>query len=117
MYEFSLTDSVNKLIQDMCRQAGWTKVRRVMVKAGGLRKINPELMAFIFAAMAQGTPAEGAAFSVMMMPVTLWCFSCGKVSTCDEPEMICPLCGSSNVHVLSGNEFAIEALEVEINHD
>lgn len=117
MYEFSLTDSVNKLIQDMCRQAGWTKVRRVMVKAGGLRKVNPELMAFIFAAMAQGTPAEGAAFSVMIMPVTLVCFSCGKVSTCDEPEMICPLCGSSNVHVLSGNEFAIEALEVEINHD
>ena len=117
MYEFSLTDSVNNTIQDLCRQAGWTKVRRVMVKAGGLRKLNPELMAFIFAAIAKGTPAEGAVFSVMIMPVTLLCFSCGKVSSTDEPEKVCPLCGSSNVYVLSGNEFSIEALEVEINHD
>ena len=115
MYEFTLTNSVNDALQRLCRQTGWKKVSRVMIKIGGMRKVNPELMAFIFAAVSKDTPAEGALLSVMLLPITIRCHSCGKISTREDSAFSCPLCGSENVQVLSGLELSIEALEVESN--
>lgn len=115
MYEFALTNSVNNAIQKLCFETGWSKVYRVMVKVGGMRKVNPELMSFIFSALSKDTPAEGAILSVMIMPVTLYCYSCGRTGYREDTEFMCPSCGSRNVSLLSGLELAIEVLEVEGN--
>lgn len=113
LYEFSLTHSVNDAVQNLCRRSGWRKVRRILLKIGGMRKVNPELMSFIFAALSKDTPAEGAILSVMMLPVTVRCFSCGRTGTREDSEFMCPSCGSRNVELISGLELAIEVLEVE----
>ncbi len=113
MYEFSLTNSVNNVVQNLCIKTGWKKVNRIMVKIGNMRQINPELMAFIFAAMSKDTPAEGANLSVMILPVTIHCYACGRTGTREDNQFMCPYCGSRNVQLLSGLEFNIEALEVE----
>ena len=120
MYEFTLTNTVNDALQRLCREEGWAKINRVMLRVGGAREINPELMAFIFAAVSKDTPAEGAILSVMFIPVTVKCRSCGKVSVRDNAELSCPACGSKDVKILSGLELNIETLEVEssnLNHD
>ena len=113
MYEFSLTNSVARAVLNLCRETGCTKVRRVMVKIGGMRPVNPELMSFIFTAMAKDTPAEGAVLSVLMIPVTFYCYACGRTNTREDTQFQCPSCGSRNVQLLSGLEFNIEVLEVE----
>ncbi|MBQ7196730.1 MAG: hydrogenase maturation nickel metallochaperone HypA [Synergistaceae bacterium] len=113
MYEFSLTHSITRTLLKLCREAGWSKVRRVMIKIGGMRKINPELMSFIFTAMVKGTPAEDAVMSVLMIPVTIHCYACGRTNTREDTQFLCPACGSRNVQLLSGLEFNIEVLEVE----
>ncbi len=120
MFEFTLTNSLNDALQRLCRLTGWKKVTRVMIRVGGVRKINPEVMSFIFAAASKDTPAEGALLSVMILPVTVKCLSCGKISVSEDSEFACPLCGSKNVQILSGLELNIEALEVEndtLNYD
>ena len=117
MYEFALTNTLNNAVQNLCRQAGWKKIRRVMIKVGGMRKINPELMAFIFSAVSKDTPAEGALLSIMIMPVTLHCYSCGRRNYREDTEFMCPSCGSRNVTLITGLEFALEALEVEGYHE
>ena len=113
MFEFTLTNSVNDAIQRLCRQTGWKKIRRVMIRIGGARTVNPELMAFIFSAVSKDTPAEGALLSVMLLPVTVKCNSCGKISTREDADITCPICSSSNVQIISGLELNIEALEVD----
>jgi len=115
VYEFSLTNSVARTVLKLCQDSGWKKVRRIMVKVGGLRRINPELMSFIFTAMSKGTPAEGAVLSVLMIPVTFYCCDCGRTNTREDTQFLCPSCGSRNVQLLSGLEFNIEVLEVEAN--
>ena len=97
----------------LCQDTGWKKIRRLMVKVGGMRPINPELMSFIFAAMSKGTPAEGAVMSVLMIPVTIYCYNCGRTNTREDTQFLCPSCGSRNVQLLSGLEFNIEVIEVE----
>lgn len=113
MYEFSLANSVARTVVKLCQDMGWKKIRRLMVKVGGMRQINPELMSFIFTAMSRGTPAEGAVMSVLMVPVTVYCYVCGRTGTREDTQFLCPYCGSRNVQLLSGLEFNIEVLEVE----
>ena len=114
MYEFSLTNSIARTILAICRQIGLSKVRRVMVKVGAMRKINPELMSFIFTSAVKNTPAEGAIMTVMVVPVTIHCYSCGRTNTREDTQFLCPSCGSRNVQLLSGLEFNLEVLEAEI---
>ncbi|MBR1673174.1 MAG: hydrogenase maturation nickel metallochaperone HypA [Fretibacterium sp.] len=121
MYEFSLTRSVNNAVLSLCEKSGWSRVRHIVLKIGGLRKVNLELMAFIFSVISKGTQTEGANFSIMELPVIFRCRSCGRDApgeiTEEESrrtlEFACPLCGSRDVELLSGLELAIELLEVE----
>ncbi|MBQ7221082.1 MAG: hydrogenase maturation nickel metallochaperone HypA [Synergistaceae bacterium] len=113
MYEFQLTSRINNTIQDICWRFSFRKVNRVLIKAGAMRKINPELMTFIFASLSRGTPAEGASFSVMFIPATFRCHDCGRTWTTDDSEFLCIHCGSRDVDLLTGLEFAIDFLEVE----
>jgi hydrogenase nickel incorporation protein HypA/HybF len=119
MYEFSLANSVSNAVLTLCRKSGWNRVRHIVLKIGGMRRVNPELMTFIFDMLALGTPAEGANFSVMFLPVLFHCHSCGRDAEMEsnspdgDTEFACPLCGSRDVTLLSGLELAIELLEVE----
>ena len=113
MYEFSLTRSVNNAVLSLCKQSGWGRVRHIVVKIGGMRKVNPELMAFAFNVISQGTPTEGASLAVMILPVIFRCRSCGRRAESEETEFACPLCGSRDVDLLSGLELGIELIEVE----
>ena len=113
MYEFALARSVNNVVLQMCEKSGWTRVRHIVLKIGGMRKVNPELMTFIFSLISLGTPTEGAIFSIMFLPVLFHCHSCGREASREDTEFACPLCGSRDVTLLSGLELAIELLEVE----
>ena len=113
MYEFQLTNKLNSSVQEVCSMFRLTKVSRVLVKVGSMRRANPELMTFIFAAISRGTPAEGALFSVMIIPATFFCHSCGRTGTSDSTEFMCPHCSSRNVDLISGLELAVDFLEVE----
>ena len=113
MYELSLARSVSNTVLGLCEKSGWSRVRHVVLKIGGMRRVNPELMSFIFGMLSLGTPAEGANFSIMFLPVLFHCHSCGRDSERDDTEFACPLCGSRDVTLMSGLELAIELLEVE----
>ena len=113
MYEFSLTRSVNNAVLGLCQRSGWGRVRHIVVKIGGMRKVNPELMTFAFNVVSQGTPTEGASLSIMLLPVIFRCRACGRDAESESTEFACPLCGSRDVELLSGLELAIELIEVE----
>ena len=113
MYEFQLASKVNNTIQDICWRFSFKKVNRVILKAGAMRKINPELVTFGFASLSKGTPAEGALLSVMFIPVTFRCNSCGRTWTTEDTEFRCIHCEGRDVDLLTGLELAIDFLEVE----
>ena len=113
MHEFSLTNIVNNSILRLCNSYGWNKVSKILVRVGGIRRFNPELMAYIFGIVSRGTLTDGAEFAVMSVPVTMRCKDCGHKIIRDDVESVCPVCGSKNLEVTSGLELSIESLEVE----
>lgn len=113
MHELSLTESVNNTILGLCERAGWTRVRRIVLKVGGLRKANPELMAFAFSVVSRGTATEGAELSILSLPIVFRCRACGRDTDSESTAFVCPRCGSPDVELLSGLELSIDSMEVE----
>lgn len=113
MHELSLAESVNSAILDLCERSGWRRVRRIVLKVGGMRKVNPELLSFAFSAASRGTATEGAELSILSMPIVFRCRACGKDADSESTAFLCPRCGSADVELLSGLELSIDSMEVE----
>ena len=113
MHELSLAEKINDTIKALCERSEWTRVRRVVLKVGYMRQIDPELLSFAFDVVAKGTVSEGAVVSVMELPIVFMCHSCGKETSSEETVFMCSGCGGTNVELRSGMELTIESMEVE----
>ncbi|MDR1730463.1 MAG: hydrogenase maturation nickel metallochaperone HypA [Synergistaceae bacterium] len=113
MHELSMAEAVNNTIKELCERSGWSRVRRVVLKVGRLRQVDPELLAFAFGVVVRGTPSEGAELSVMELPTVFRCNACGRKITSEGTAFICMNCGSTDVDLLSGMELTIESMEVD----
>ena len=113
MHELSLAEAVNNTIKELCRRSTWSRVRRVILKVGRLRQVDPELLSFAFSVVGKGTVTEGSEFSVLELPVVFHCRACGCKTTGDVTAFVCVNCGSADVELLSGMELTIESMEVE----
>jgi hydrogenase nickel incorporation protein HypA/HybF len=113
MHELSLAGAVNKTIKDLCERSGWVRVRRVILKIGHMRQVDPELLSFAFNVVSKGTVSEGAELLILELPIVFKCHVCGKKIGSEASIFICQDCGSTNVELLSGMELTIESMEVE----
>ena len=113
MHELSIAEKVNNTIKDLCERSDWARVRRVVLKVGHMRQIDPELLSFAFDVVAKGTVSEGAEMSVIELPIVFMCHSCGRETSSEETVFMCAGCGGTNVELRSGMELTIESMEVE----
>jgi hydrogenase nickel incorporation protein HypA/HybF len=113
MHELSLAEKINSTIKDLCERSDWTRVRRIVLKVGHMRLIDPELLSFAFEVVSKGTVSEGAEVSVMELPIVFKCHSCGGETSSEGTVFVCSDCGGTNVELRSGMELTIESMEVE----
>ncbi|MCL2010832.1 MAG: hydrogenase maturation nickel metallochaperone HypA [Synergistaceae bacterium] len=113
MHELSLAEKINSTIKGLCERSAWTRVRRIVLKVGRMRQVDPELLTFALNVTAKGTVSEGAEVSVLELPIIFMCHSCGKETNSEGTVFICANCGSANVELRSGMELTIESMEVE----
>jgi hydrogenase nickel incorporation protein HypA/HybF len=113
MHELSLAEAINNTIKALCARSAWTRVRRVVLKVGRMRQIDPELLAFAFGVAGRGTLSEDAELSVMELPIVFKCNACGERTSGEGMVFVCMNCGSTDVDLLSGMELMIESMEVE----
>ncbi len=113
MHELSLAEAVNNTIKELCERSAWTRVRRIVLKVGHMRQVDPELLLFAFDVVSKGTLSEGAELSVLELPVVFKCNACGENVTSEATAFICLNCGSADVELLSGMELTIESMEVD----
>lgn len=110
MHELSIAESVVRIAG---RQADGRRVTKVHMKVGYLRQVVPSALAFSFGLVAEGTPVEGAELEMEEIPVTGECRNCGAESRLAEFPLLCAVCGSANLRILSGEELLVESLELK----
>lgn len=113
MHELSLAEAITNTIKELCSNSNWKRVRRVVLKVGHMRQVDPELLVFAFDVTSKGTLAEGAEVSILQIPNVLKCNTCGQTTAPETAVFLCQSCGSMDVELLSGMELMIDSLEVE----
>lgn len=86
---------------------------RVTVRIGQLRRLQLESVRWHYAVCTRGTPLEHVALDVEMVPAVVRCGNCGWQGAVADAELpFCSACRMAAVHVLSGREITVAAVEL-----
>ena len=110
MHESSLGEDVLRAVLERATEAGATRVRVVRCHIVEMEWLDPEAIAFHFAAHARGTVAEGARLELATTWVEADCSNCGKRYKPDQLGLLCPHCGSTEAELLSETGLCIDMI-------
>ena len=110
MHEFSIAKAV---VDTAVRHAAGRRVTVVSVRAGRLRQVVPDSLAFAFGLLTRETVCEGARLEFEEVAARLRCDACDREWELDIPAFVCLTCGTADVTVVSGEELEVESIEVE----
>jgi hydrogenase nickel incorporation protein HypA/HybF len=113
MHELSVTESI---LEISLRHAGEAKARRITnlyLVIGQLASIVDDSVQFYWDIISKGTIAEGAALHFKRLPAKFQCRDCSMQFTPSGDSFACPDCGSNQIKVIAGDEFFMEAIDVE----
>ncbi|MGA8336989.1 MAG: hydrogenase maturation nickel metallochaperone HypA [Solirubrobacteraceae bacterium] len=110
MHELSLSSAI---VNTVVKHADGRRVTLVELRVGKLRQVIPGTLEFYFEFIARDTVCEGARLVQQVIDARLSCRSCGHEWEIEIPAFRCPSCAGSDVEIASGDEFEVEAIEVE----
>ena len=114
MHELSITEH---LLKDCIREAqaqNASKIRSIRLCIGALRGIVPDCIQIYMDMLSEGTIAEGVRIESETLPVRVRCMDCGKEGEITPHHLEFPHCKSLRLTLLSGKEFYIESLEIDV---
>jgi len=108
MHELALCGAIADTVN---RHAEGQRVQRVEVRIGHFRQVVPDSLLFSWELLTDGTPLEGCELVIDHVPAVIRCTACEHETTLDMPIMLCAACESSDVTIISGEEFLVSSIE------
>ncbi len=112
MHELSLAQDIIAIVKESLEPQAGVSLKTVRVSIGEMAAVVPELLHHAYDALIADTPLQGSKLDIAIIPVTAICHSCKKTFGLEEYEFLCPNCQSSDIEVLTGDEFFIKDLVV-----
>jgi hydrogenase nickel incorporation protein HypA/HybF len=113
MHELSVTESILEIAIRHAQEANAAQISDINLVIGKLSSIIDDSVQFYWDFVSQGTIAEGAQLHFRRLPVVLLCRSCNIQYSPPEGDYACSNCGGMNIQVVGGDEFYVEAIDVE----
>jgi hydrogenase nickel incorporation protein HypA/HybF len=113
MHELSITESVLEIAIRHARKANAKHITHLYLVIGQLASIVDESVQFYWDIISKGTMAEGSVLHFRKQPATLACLDCHSEYTPGKESFSCPNCRGERVKVISGDEFFMEAIDIE----
>jgi hydrogenase nickel incorporation protein HypA/HybF len=113
MHELSVTESILKIAQRHANQAGAKRITNIYMVIGQLSSLIDDSIQFYWHIISKETLAEGAVLHFKRIPAELKCLKCGYIYKPGDRELSCPSCDSISVKIIKGEEFFLEAIDVE----
>jgi hydrogenase nickel incorporation protein HypA/HybF len=114
LHELSITKEILNIILDAAGRNNAKSVESINIELGQLSTFDEESIIFYFEFLSKGTLAEGAKLSFKRVPAIAKCKKCGREF---EPGDVffssCPLCGSIEYEVVSGDAIKVVNLKIE----
>ena len=114
MHELSIVASLFDILNEKAEEQKAKKVTKVKLKVGMLSGVVPELLESAFEIYKKGTIASEAELEIEETVVKAKCQNCGAEFSPEDFTMICPVCYSWKIKILSGEELLLERMELEL---
>ncbi len=113
MHELSIAENILEIVNENLPASGGGRVKYVKVRIGDMAGVVPDSLDFCFTAITKGTQLEHAKLKIEKTGIAAHCNVCGRDSRVEGLVFRCPLCDSSDVRIISGNELQVVEIEVE----
>jgi hydrogenase nickel incorporation protein HypA/HybF len=109
MHELSLSDAIRATA---VKHAEGRTVQQVTVRIGHLRQVVPDALLFGWRMITESTELSATELVIEEIPAVVECVRCGEQTTLDAPILMCGVCESFDVKLLSGEEFLVVSLDL-----
>ena len=113
MHELYATRAVLQKALQKANQSGARRVTHVYLVVGEISSYSDGSLQFHWDEISKGTAAQGAVLHFRHVPVEAQCMSCFSKYQPKDGEIVCPSCGGVGAKILAGEEFYLEAVDVE----
>ena len=110
MHELALCEAI---VDTVTEHAQGRPVRQVNLRIGHFRQVVPDTLTFCWGVRVRDTKLESSVLSITSVPAVVECGECASTTTLVDPYRLCGSCGSTNVTMISGEEFLVESLDLE----
>lgn len=112
MHEVSLAHNIVDSIHDHVEKHRIPFVRNVITEIGVASGVVSDSLRFAFEAIVRDTPLRHATLDTVIVPFKVRCAACGGESENETGFMICGICDSTDVGILSGTELTLKQIEL-----
>jgi hydrogenase nickel incorporation protein HypA/HybF len=112
MHELSICSAIAGTARD---HAGGRQIKAVRLQIGHFRQIVPETLSYCWGIHTKETDMDGCELIVDYVPAVAKCNACGTETNLDIPVLRCEACSSIDVTLLTGEEFMVQAIDIEEN--
>lgn len=112
MHELAVTEQIKEIALRHAEAAGAERITDLYLVIGDLSSIVDDSVQFYWDFVSEGTAAAGARLHFRRIRAEIACQECGHHYTPDE-GLLCPRCDSDHVRIVAGEEFYLEAIDVE----
>ncbi len=113
MHELYATQAIlDRAIQKAGEQNA-KKITDAYIVVGEISTYSDDSVQFYWDEISKGTIAEQAKLHFRHVPAELQCMTCSTKYRPEAGELVCPSCGGTGARIWSGEEFYLEALDVE----
>lgn len=113
MHELSIALSLLNLALKYASRADAQRITDLYLVIGDLSSVVDDSLQFHWDIIAENTPAQGARLHFDRRSTLLQCTSCDREFAPQNGYFGCPECSSLQVRIIQGDEFRLEAIEVE----
>ena len=112
MREFQYTQNI--LNKALARADNSTRIKSVRLILGEISELDQNLIQHHWRDLSKGTIAEHARLHVRFKEAEVQCMACFNKYHPVNGEIHCPHCGSYGAKILSGEEFDLESIELDV---
>jgi hydrogenase nickel incorporation protein HypA/HybF len=110
MHELSIAKNIIEIIKESVSEEDLAKVEKVILKVGELSGVVADSLEFSLEAVCAGTELEKANYKLVKIPFIVRCKICNNESNSELGVIKCPLCGSKDTEIISGNELLVSEI-------
>ena len=114
MHELPISQNILKIALRYGIEAKAERITDLFLVIGQLSSVIDDSIQFYWPIVSEGTIAENARIHFKRIPAELKCIKCSTSFALKDGQLsTCPKCDSSQIKIITGQEFQLESIQIE----